>query len=418
MKYLKTLLIFTAFPVLLFAQSNYKPGYVVSSRGDTLRGVIDFREWDFSPEFINFKHAVTDAQSTKYSPGNLSYAEVTGLTAFRTYTGSITNDSTNPNNRAGDETAPDTSMRMAAIFLKVLEAGSKVALYSFKDEYKTRFFIAQAPDFKPTELIYRASRLSEQNTYRKQLSAVALKFNELDDQTITRIALAEYNEDDLVKVANKINHISAETYKKKHYTGKSYDFFVGAGVNINNVSPSSGSPYYGSGGRAGTSYLPAVFFGANLFANPATRKLQFRIELSAAQSRYKSLYTNKYYPYLPTEACYDELALSATPMIIFNVYNADNLKIFGGAGMSASYYNFSNSYLGTQKHDNSESDIAANNPYFFNTFDNTFVLRAGVQVGKHLIIFGDYQSGVSSTKGGYFELSSTCEHIGLNYLFE
>jgi hypothetical protein len=418
MKYLKTLLIFTAFPALLFAQSNYKPGYVINLRGDTLKGFIDFREWDLNPEFINFKHTISDAQSSKFGPADVSYAEVTGLAAFRTYTGSITNDSTNPDNRAGDETAPDTSMRMASIFLKVLEAGSKVTLYSFKDEYKTRYFIAETPDSKPIELIYRASKLSEQNTYRKQLSAVALKFNELDDPTITQIARAEYSDDDLVKIANKVNHISTEAYKKKYYTGKSYNFFIGAGVNINNISPATDGVYYGAGGRAVTSYRPAVFFGANFFANPATRKLQFRIELSAAQSQYKSLYTSNYYPYVPTEASYDELALSATPMIIFNFYNTDNLKFFAGAGLSVTYYKFSNSYLGTQKHDNSESDIAANDPYYFNTFDDTFVVRAGVQIGKRFIIFGDLQSGVASTKGGYFELTSTCKHIGLNYLFE
>ena len=418
MKYLRTLLIFIAFPTFLFAQSNYKPGYAVNQRGDTLKGFIDLREWDLNPQSVSFKKVVSDANSTQFGPAEVKYVEVSGLTAFRSYSGLITNDSTNPDNRAGDETAPDTSMRMAAIFLKVVDAGSKVTLYSYKDEYKTRYFIAEAPDFKAVELIYRASKLSEQNTYRKQLSATALRFNELDDQTITRIARAEYGEDDLVKITNKINHISTEAYQKKHYTGKSYNFFVGAGVNINNTSPSADAPYYGSGGRAATSYRPAVFLGVNLFGNPATRRLQFRVELSAAQSQYKSLYTSDYSPYLPTEASYDELALSVTPMIIFNFYNADNLKIFGGAGISFSHYSFSNSYLGTQNHDGSESDIAANDPYYFNTFDNTFVLRAGVQVGKHLIIFGDYQSGVSSTKGGYFELSSTCEHVGLNYLFE
>jgi hypothetical protein len=418
MRYLKTLLIFITFPAFLFAQSNYKPGYVVNQRGDTLKGFIDLREWDLAPQSVSFKKVVSDANSTQFGPAEVRYVEVSDLTAFRSYSGLITNDSTNPDNRAGDETAPDTSMRMAAIFLKVVDAGTKVTLYSYKDEYKTRYFIAEAPDFKPVELIYRASRVSEQNTYRKQLSATASRFNELDDQTITRIARAEYKEDDLLYVINKINHVSAEAYQKKHYAGKSYYFFAGVGVNINNTSPSTDAPYYGSGGRAATSYRPAFFLGANFFANPATRKLQFRIELSAAQSQYKSLYTSDYSPYLPTEASYDELALSVTPMIIFNVYNRDNFKIFGGAGISGTYYSFSNSYLGSQKHDNSESYIAANNPYYFNTFDDTFIIRAGVQVGKHLIIFGDYQSGVSSTKGGYFGLSSTCEHVGLNYLFE
>jgi len=46
MKHLvKLLLIFILLPFISTAQTNYKPGYVVTLTGDTLHGFIDYKEW-------------------------------------------------------------------------------------------------------------------------------------------------------------------------------------------------------------------------------------------------------------------------------------------------------------------------------------------------------------------------------------
>jgi len=37
------------------AQSNYKPGYVVDLRNDTLKGFIDYKEWENNPKTFTFK---------------------------------------------------------------------------------------------------------------------------------------------------------------------------------------------------------------------------------------------------------------------------------------------------------------------------------------------------------------------------
>src|ERR1041384_6957193 len=44
MRHLITFLLFTIH-ISIFAQSNYRPGYVVQSNGDTLKGFINYREW-------------------------------------------------------------------------------------------------------------------------------------------------------------------------------------------------------------------------------------------------------------------------------------------------------------------------------------------------------------------------------------
>ena len=51
----KLVLFFLLFPFFTNAQSNYKPGYLVTIKGDTLHGLIDYRQWDNNPGAVAFK---------------------------------------------------------------------------------------------------------------------------------------------------------------------------------------------------------------------------------------------------------------------------------------------------------------------------------------------------------------------------
>ena len=415
-------------PIASFAQSNYKPGNVVTLKGDTVKGFIDYREWDTNPESVDFKKSLADKTGTKYGLEELNSFSVTGLESYTRYIGPI---STNPTDAYQVQNYRDTSFRVGTVFLKVLEKGDRIALYSYKDQLKMRFFIGDGPNYSPKELTYRIytdanydSNLGVakggttiEKTYQKQISALALKYNELNDNLIIYISKADYNGDDLLQLVSKINHMSKAEYNKKHYSGSSVNLFVGAGVNINTNSPSTSGSYYEAGGRSNTSIAPAPFFGMNLFANPATKKLQIRLEFSVAPGSYKSLFTDKVSPYLPTEVSFNELALTASPQIIYNFYNTESIKVFAGVGMEFSKISFTNSYFGTQNHDGSESDLPKANPFFFNTEDNSFVFKAGVQFTQNLEIFANYQTSTATTNGGYFQLNSTCAQVGLLYLF-
>ena len=194
-------------------------------------------------------------------------------------------------------------------------------------------------------------------------------------------------------------------------------FFIGAGVNINQISPLSTSNYYRAGGRAYTSYLPEISFGLDVFTNPNTQKLVFRLEASLAQSQYRYSYMNGVYPYVGFKTSFDELTFTISPQVIFNFYNAENFKIFGGLGANISFFNYSNSFYGPQQ-PNSAYQGTSDNPYFFNNFDSGLVLRAGIKFGKRWTIFGNYFSNVAATQAGYFSLTSSCKQIGLNYFFK
>ena len=54
------ILFFCLCPVIVFSQTNYKPGYVVNLNGDTLRGFVNYQQWDNNPRTIAFKYKVND----------------------------------------------------------------------------------------------------------------------------------------------------------------------------------------------------------------------------------------------------------------------------------------------------------------------------------------------------------------------
>lgn len=39
----------------IYAQSKFEPGYIVTSKSDTVRGMIEYRNWSQNPETILFR---------------------------------------------------------------------------------------------------------------------------------------------------------------------------------------------------------------------------------------------------------------------------------------------------------------------------------------------------------------------------
>ncbi|HTE02095.1 MAG TPA: hypothetical protein VK668_22560 [Mucilaginibacter sp.] len=421
----KALFITLFLPLFSLAQSNYKPGYIVDLKGDTTRGFIDYGNWDVNPTSINFKTAITDGKARKLTPAEINFCSIDGLESFQRYAGPITTDATNQEHLSEGR---DSSFRMDEVFLKVLQKGKLVALFSYSDNLKTRFYIGENPGYTPAELEYRAyydqdavtqtkGRTVNENTYIRQLLTIASKNNLITEDFQQALRDAAYRESFIIDMVNRINGVTKAEFKKS-YSGKTkINWFVGAGININQYSPASSSNYYNAGGRAHTSYLPQVSFGINVLANPNTGKLLFRIEGSLAQSQYKYSYLNTVYPYVDFKTNFDELTLSLSPQVIYNIYNGENLKVFFGAGATVSYFKFSNIYYGPHE-PNPAYNGASNNAFYFNTFDDMFLVKAGVQIGKRWIVYGNYFSNSAATRLGYFAITSSCKQIGLNYLFQ
>ncbi|WP_428327564.1 hypothetical protein [Mucilaginibacter sp.] len=406
-------------PFFSFAQSNYKPGQAVTLKGDTLRGYIDYREWDVSPVSISFKNNLSDSKVQKLTVDDINSFSIGTFETYQKYTGPISTDVTNI---ARIGTGKDSSYRVASVFFKVLQKGNNVSLFSYTDNIKTRFYIEDSQTNLPVELIYRVyynsgtllqneSRTVNENTYLKQLFALAIKYNVLDDNLSRTFEKSDYSASDILYIVSKINNYKAD---KKSGGKSSFEFMVGAGINASATGPSSGSAYEAAGAKHYTSYLPKALFALNAYANPNTKRIIFRAELSVGGSHYESLYNNQVYPYILINYSFTQINISLTPQVIYNIYNADKLKFFIGAGLALNYSEYTAEVF--KANDGSNTKLTSAYPFYF--FHNTdqILLKAGVMVNKRFEIYANYLNSVLISEDAFFQLNEKQIQVGLAYL--
>jgi hypothetical protein len=410
-------------PLFSLAQTNYKPGYVVTLKGDTLHGFIDYRGWEANPTAIFFKTAIGDSNPQKLTVSDIGFFSVDNVETYKKYAGAISTDITNISHL---RTGRSTSFRLDSVFLKILQKGKNVALYSYTDDIKTRFYIGESPDYAPAELVYRiyddpavvtnihGSTVIE-NTYLKQLFALANKYNVLDDNLTKAFETAGYSEPDLLPIVSKINNISKSAYEKKYAQKSQVNLFASLALNISNTSSPGSSQYTSGGGKSYTSVLPAVSFGINLIPNRNTGKVQLRAELSFAETQFSSTFRSQD-PATGVKVTFNQLEVSILPQVIYNFYNTENLKIFAGAGFAIAFFNYSNTYFGNSNPNGSNANFTGNS-FYFQTFDNYLMLKAGVQLNKRIEIFFNYFASTPTTRDDYLEFTEQREQIGVNYFF-
>lgn len=409
-------------PLAGFAQSHFLPGYVVTSSGDTVRGFIDFRDWGSNPDNVAFKKNLSDPEKTDYLLQNTTAFSVNGITTYKRFTCHVSMDETNTS-RLGE--SRDTSFKTETVFLKVLQYGAHLALYSYADDLKTRYYIGEAPDYTPQELVFRVysdpnnnsdNHTIYENTYQKQLFALAIRYKKMNNEDLTAtIEKSSYTADDLLEIVSKINDISKADYQKKYAAHTKLVFYAGVTANISSTSSSSGSPYEDAGGTSSSSVLPGVSFGLSIIPSPISDKVELRAEVAVVPAKFNSTYQLKVSPYVPAQASYDQLALSFMPEIIFNAYNGRNFKFYFGGGLALTHYSFSNAYFGNPKSGNSPS--FPQEPFFFTTNDDSFVLKAGFRIHRNIEIFYNYFTSVQTSHSGYFKFGYVNSQIGISYLF-
>src|SRR6185312_1262193 len=176
----KAFLLVLLLPLFSAAQSDYKPGYVVTLKGDTVHGFINLRNWDSNPTDISFKSSANSGEQ-RFTVNDIKLFNIPGFVAYRRFTVHISLDETNTLRLV---TGRDTSYKVDAVFMRELQRGKNIALYAYADQIKTRYYVGEYPDYTPTELVYRVylddgavsekhGRSVNENTYLKQLFALA-----------------------------------------------------------------------------------------------------------------------------------------------------------------------------------------------------------------------------------------------------
>ncbi|MGZ3750134.1 MAG: hypothetical protein ACXVAU_02590 [Mucilaginibacter sp.] len=397
----------TVLPFAIFAQSNYHEGYVLKNNGDTLKGFIDYREWDRTPKSIDFKTSKDSKEVLQFTPQTIRGFQITGMENYLSYTGLISMDRTRfPDLPDG----LDTGKQQASIFLKQLATGSYITLFYHNDEKKARFFIAEK-NGPPVELVYHQYYTNEKDihempVYRGQLILYINKFNTGDKELLDKVGRVMYKETDLEQIVNEIN---GNDVKKTQNKKSNTRFFVGAGIN------NTQTQYYQADFQSPLSsatITPKISGGLDVFVNPNVQQFIFRVELSFSYIKTRFIYpVSSSGPF--DIYSFNQYTASVTPQLLYNIYNKDNFKVYLDGGLA---FNFS-SYSNASTINPAAGAIDPNQqPYHLEPYWANFPVQAGVVINKKIEISFTYAAYAAYTQYQGLSIANRSACLGVKYL--
>lgn len=399
-------------PFILSAQKNFQPGYVVTLKGDTVQGFIDYREWDYTPSQILFSSSDKSIQK-EYTVNDIRFFDITGKEAYRR---SVVKISLHPA-KLSDIGARDTTWKMDTVFLKVEYSGT-ISLFSYEDMIKERFYILEEDKQQPEELLMReylkdaSSSLIVENTYIGQLSYIMYAMRLYSDGLYTRIQEAAYDKRDLKKIILLLNGIKGDEQMKQDKS--KINWFAGIGMQRDNLGFNGDHFFAAEGTTSSSKWLPKISAGFDLFANPNVGKLFFRVE--AGFQRNKSTMSlanwNKIRRYEMVST-----AVSLIPQVNYTVYNTPKLKIPVGVGYGYSYLTYSK---------NQYQEVSPSGDQVYGQKDNFLKLNKGIPeiLARAAVVFNNkieasflYRPLTSFTETRIYSLDATNMQFQVYYLF-
>jgi len=393
-------------PVAALAQTNYKPGYVVGLKGDTIKGSIDYREWGKNPKQVTIKSNAGAVQ--QFTAHNAKAFAVTNLEYYETDIVSVSTDVVDINRFAARS---DSDFVKDTVFLKVLARGKNLTLYSYTDGLKPRYYFAETgAGTSPEELAYHLSFRSNSTSdiqyvrrYRTQLQFEAEKFHVAGLDNL--IGRAMYESDDLVRIVSKINGEAYQQMVSQSQFGARW--FVGAGGSYNGMNfkgvISFGNAY---------SLLPSFSVGLDLLPNKDTQQLFFRVELSGTSANHEFQNTST-----GQEVKITQNTASFTPQAYYSFYNGQKLKVFAGGGLAVNVSTYPIHYYGaiTSTPPTAKQNTAVPD---YHTVWESFILKGGVILNKKVELYAAYSPSSTLTNNyGDFSGSVVIYQAGVNFLF-
>lgn len=411
-------------PFISLAQNNYKPGYVVNLNGDTTHGFIAYKAWDKNPKTIIFKTDEHSAQKEQYSTSNAIAFGINGIEKYKRFALWISHDEVSHSEISAGS---DTSKKFDTVFLRVITAGGSVTLYAYNDKVKQRFFISEK-DKAPVELVYytTADPDNQANSivkaiYKNQLQKLVAVYKPNDQHLIDEVQTVDYKDYDLEKIVLALNgsQYSATLTSKRGGIA----FFAGVGVNNSTVT------YLGTdelNGKSSNSVFPQINAGADLYFDKNSQRFVLRFELGYTLNKVQLTTTyGESDTYAINVEHYSELLkfnqsiISFYPQLIWNIYNADNLKFYIDAGLAINYnlynnevYNITTYYSASNTQDTEPRAFPVLHTVVFNV-----PLKAGVFLAHRFAIYAGYtpKTALNSLSGFAINLSSY--QAGVDYFF-
>jgi len=348
------------------SQKNMKPARVVMSNSDTIAGLIDYGEWLNNPSSVLF---TTDKNkpASRYGVNELSYFEVTGLEQFKRYTVRISLD----NDAITTVAEKDTSSATRTVFLKILQTGKNLSLFSYRDELKRRLYLLDSKDSTPQELLNSVymvnNQVNEEKQYRHNLLNAAARYLPGDGVIILQINNAGYYHDVIGEICSKINGIEpsavSATVNPRSHPG--WRFFIGAGINNGSLVMFGANLFTGQ--TTQPFYYPVGSLGADLVLNPASGKLIIRGQLQVTGYKTDAYHFVDYTQYTEQYVFkFRQVNIAFEPQLLYNLYNQKNLKWYVSAGIGFNFSKYPENSMNFTRTGAADTSKVANDSYVQN----------------------------------------------------
>ncbi|MCR5888153.1 hypothetical protein LRS06_10295 [Hymenobacter sp. J193] len=215
---LVALLLTSCFSHLAQGQENYLPGTIVTPKGDTIAGFIDYRKWYQNPKKVSFKKEIAGS-STVYTTSDIAAFKVSG----ELYESGIVTIETSPYKlqELNDSSIPQ--YKADTTFLLNIVSGNK-SLYHYKvGSDRDFFYIKSGPSFEL--LVYKQYKtIDERNNIPDISRPLVVKENNFflnqlslylkDCSEITKtLKNTKYKQSDLIKAFRVYSACTNESIK-------------------------------------------------------------------------------------------------------------------------------------------------------------------------------------------------------------
>jgi len=186
-----------------FSQENYLPGFIIRLKGDTVKGFIDYRNWETNPDKISFKETLSSDKAI-YSPNDIKQFNVKD----ESYESALIETEVSPDKLNELQSNNDLTFETEIAFLQSMIKGTK-SLYYYKNKIgKDQFYIKHDTGYEL--LTYKkylvpqngGSAVAENKKFLGQLSLYLsdcptiqsqLKFTEYNKATLLKLFQFYYN---------------------------------------------------------------------------------------------------------------------------------------------------------------------------------------------------------------------------------
>ncbi len=340
----KIIILLIIFPLLTFAQRNYKDAILTDLSGVKRNILLDVKNWDINPSSIPYLSAGYASQGTA-NPSNTASIAIGDVRFFER---AIVKKSMNRIVYPDLPKFLDSTSVIDTVFLDLVTTGRNVSLYRYTDQLKTRFFI-KLSDGHYQELMYRMFYsaaidfgVETQNIFRDQLKGLMGQPSASNQLLSEKIAKAKYQLKDLKEISILLN---SNEVQFTQVTKSKRSFSIGLGLNLSKFV-----------------YKGANVLGTSLASKPVTMVPVFGLSYSLDERNKSSFNAELAFSKEKVEfrgidnhseetKRFTQYTYSISPSYRYNLFDRFKTKIFIGIGVRGDIHQYKDdvvTYLSTE----------------------------------------------------------------------